>query len=149
MVGSGDIVLPRTQVLPGLFLGDAEDALRFDGARVCVHENPDTVAPKSHWIPLMEPVPGTDEIRANQDMLDAALKIVHRYVKAGMPVLLHCAQGIERSPLVAALYLKRHGHARTLQDAYTAIKALRPIVEDRTYWLPPREKMVPRTSAKP
>src|SRR5687768_1395533 len=53
---------PRTQIIPGVWLGDADDAAVIRNsvstnpnvfALVAVHEDHDSVAPKSHWVPIM------------------------------------------------------------------------------------------------
>jgi dual specificity protein phosphatase-like protein len=49
-------------------------------------------------------------------------------------VLVHCAAGMERSPLVTALFLEEYFRI-SLDEAYEWIRKHRPIVQDRRAWL--------------
>jgi len=53
-------------------------------------------------------------------------------------ILVHCAAGIERSPLAVAWWMVtiRDHPACTWDDAYKFILSKRPQVEDRRYWIP-------------
>lgn len=49
-------------------------------------------------------------------------------------VLVHCGAGVERSPLVVAMWMLVRFNL-TLDEAYKWIKQERPIAEDRRAWL--------------
>jgi protein-tyrosine phosphatase len=68
-------------------------------------------------------------------MLDAATCMMRDYQRLKVPVLVHCAVGCERSPLVVAYFLRRYQYARTLTEAYQMIRAKRPQILDRRQWL--------------
>lgn len=135
-----EVTMPMTQILPGVYQGDEDDAKVFLGAKVAVHEAVGTVTAGSHWVPIVEPYDHRNtkvQLVASRLMLDAATQIVRAHQKAGRRVLLHCAAGIERSPLTMAWFLRRYGYARNLNDAYAKIRALRPQIQECTHWLPP------------
>lgn len=50
-------------------------------------------------------------------------------------VIVHCAGGMERSPLVVATYLIQEGYASDYDDAYHFIKEIRPVVSDCRDWI--------------
>lgn len=129
-----------TEILKGVFLGDLDDAYLFKGAKVTVHEGlrKDALEYGGHWVPIVvSHKEDTDNFTASRPMLDAATSIVRHYQQLGESVLLHCVAGVERSPLAMAYFLKRYGYQRTIADAYTYIRKLRPQVMERTHWLPP------------
>lgn len=131
---------PPTLILPHLWLGDADDAARFEGARLSVHENFETVPARSHWMPYLvswKDEDGTEQLEADPAMLDAAVAVIEFYQAHKVPLLVHCWAGIERSPLLVATYLIRSGRAKNYGDAYSHLRSLRPQVMDRTFWLPP------------
>lgn len=47
----------------------------------------------------------------------------------GRPVYVHCAHGHGRSTVVLCAALVASGHANTFQEAFDAVKALRPRVK--------------------
>ena len=49
-------------------------------------------------------------------------------------IVVHCAMGMERSPLAIAWYLHRH-QKLSLDDAYKKVVEARPIVLDRRGWI--------------
>jgi len=49
-------------------------------------------------------------------------------------ILIHCGGGIERSPLVVAMWMSQR-FFMTLDEAYDWIKQRRPQAEDRRHWL--------------
>ena len=49
-------------------------------------------------------------------------------------IVVHCAMGMERSPLAIVWYLHRH-HKMSLDDAYKKLAEARPIVLDRRGWI--------------
>jgi len=123
-------------VVEGLWLGDHNDALSFDGERLCVLET--GCSSSQHWVPILErPSPGG---LANIDRLDEAADLISEFLGKGAKLLVHCGAGIERSPLTCAWWLRRTGACATLREAYAHLMELRPIVADRTEWLPPEAR---------
>jgi protein-tyrosine phosphatase len=130
---------PRTQILPGIFLGDEGDAMTFDGPWIAVHEQSKIyIRPNTHWIPIMVGDEGKypDGYRASREALDAATSMIRHYQKLGKPVIVTCQMGIERGPLVMAYFLVRYEYFKNMNDAYANIKMLRPQIMPRLHWMP-------------
>jgi hypothetical protein len=116
----------ESEIITNLFLGDLQDAGRFNGMIISVL--PDAMAgePK-RTIHLPFLANGRATLDSTSALIDAGLRL-------GMPVLVHCEEGCERAPLAVAWFLKTR-RAMTLDQAYALIKSRRPIVKDRRSWL--------------
>lgn len=119
-----------SEIAPGVFVGNWEDAQRFDGARFCVLD----VAPKD--MPPATHVQIYDEgkdvaIRANLDRLADGVQGARAN---GQPALIFCHQGAYRSPLAGAWYLHR-AEGLTLDAAVARVRAARPKAKDPATWL--------------
>lgn len=130
-----------TIVLPKIYLGDYVAAKTFDGARLCVHEDPLIVTHPSYHIPILSklPVSHTDRSGAVASPLQlyAAALVIDDHLARKSRLLVHCHGGVERSPLLMAYYLTRfHQYMiRSMAEAYNYLKFARPVVADRTSWL--------------
>lgn len=116
----------KSAIIRNLFVGDLQDAGRFDGMIISVL--PDRMATEPErtiHIPFL--ANGRATLDTTSALIDAGLRL-------GMPVLVHCEEGCERAPLVVAWFLKTR-RGMTLDEAYTLIKSCRPIVKDRRAWL--------------
>jgi protein-tyrosine phosphatase len=116
----------ESEIIPGLFVGDLQDAQKFDGTIISVLPDvPEAEPPQAIHMPfLAEGVVTLDKTAA---LIDAELE-------QGNRVLVHCEEGCERAPLVVAWFLKtRRGN--TLDEAYALLKTKRPMVVDRRRWL--------------
>jgi protein-tyrosine phosphatase len=128
-------------VVSNLWVGDMQDAQVFKGERLCVLEGPATYAAPSeqdHHIQILVNV--TNWIMpfwASRAQLDKTKELITARLVAGANLLVHCAAGIERSPLTCAWWLWNTGRHSSLAAAYAHLKAVRPQVEDRTLWLEP------------
>jgi protein-tyrosine phosphatase len=116
----------ETETIPGLFVGDLQDAQKFDGTIVSVLPDvPENEPPQAIHMPfLAEGVASLDKTAA---LIDQELVLGNR-------VLIHCEEGCERAPLVVAWFLKTK-RGMTIDEAYALLKSRRPIVEDRRRWL--------------
>lgn len=116
----------ESEIIPGLFVGDLQDAQKFDGTIISVLPDvPDAEPPHALHMPfLAEGVVTLDKTAA---LIDDELARDHR-------VLVHCEEGCERAPLVVAWFLKTR-RGMTLDQAYALLKSRRPIIEDRRRWL--------------
>jgi protein-tyrosine phosphatase len=116
----------ESEIIPNLFVGDLQDAQRFEG--VIINVLPDLLegepAQAIHMPFLTE---GLTSLERTAEVIDAALT-------RGERVLVHCEEGCERAPLVVAWFLKTR-RAMTLDEAYALLKRRRPIIEDRRRWL--------------
>ena len=116
----------ESEIITNLFLGDLQDADRFDGMIISVL--PDSMAAESkRTIRLPFLANGRATLDSTSALIDAGLGL-------GMPVLVHCEEGCERAPLVIAWFLKTR-RAMSLDEAYALIKSRRPIIKDRRSWL--------------
>jgi hypothetical protein len=77
-----------------------------------------------YCVPDIEAPPG--------DVLSDGVQWIHSQVRAGRPVLVHCAKGRGRSAAMLAAYLMRY-HAMTFDEAADLLRARRKLVklEDR------------------
>lgn len=127
-----------TEILPRLWVGTDYCCLaahRLGFKTLCVLESPCKSAGCGH-IAICEATPLGIVLRADKGKIEDAVDwIIRTYRRSDVDhVLVHCAAGIERSPLVIAHYL--HEQFRmSLDDAYDWIRRHRPIVQDRRAWI--------------
>ena len=127
-----------------LWVGDWYDAQKFDGEKLCVLEGirESECVSNTHLVPILEMGgPLIPSARVNIEQMDKAVTLMTDRLDAGVKLLVHCAAGIERSPLTCAYWLRKMGVHSTLAAAYTHLKIIRPIVEDRTVWLPMEHRL--------
>ena len=116
----------ESEIIENLFVGDLQDAQRFDG--MIINVLPDLLEGEpDHAIHMPFLAKGLETLERTADLIDHGLA-------RGMKVLVHCEEGCERAPLVIAWFLKTR-RAMTLDEAYALLKSRRPIVEDRRRWL--------------
>jgi hypothetical protein len=116
----------ETEIITNLFLGDLQDAGRFDGMIISVLPDVMEIEPK-RTIRMPFLANGRATLDSTSALIDAGLRL-------GMPVLVHCEEGCERAPLVVAWFLKTR-RGMSLDQAYALIRSRRPIVRDRRSWL--------------
>ena len=116
----------ESEIIANLFVGDLQDAQRFDG--MIINVLPDLIEGEpAHAIHMPFLAHGLETLERTADLIDDGLA-------RGLRVLVHCEEGCERAPLVIAWFLKTR-RAMTLDEAYALLKRRRPIVEDRRRWL--------------
>jgi len=116
----------ETEIIENLFVGDLQDAQRFEG--IIINVLPDLIEGEpAHAIHMPFLLNGLETLERTADLIDDGLA-------RGLRVLVHCEEGCERAPLVIAWFLKTR-RAMTLDEAYALLKSRRPIVEDRRRWL--------------
>lgn len=116
----------ESEIIPNLFVGDLQDAQRFDGMIISVL--PELIEGEpAHAIHMPFLANGLDTLERTAALIEDGLA-------RGLRVLVHCEEGCERAPLVIAWFLKTR-RAMTLDEAYRLLKSRRPIVEDRRRWL--------------
>lgn len=115
-----------SEIIANLYLGDLQDAAKFDGVIISVLRDIPAGEPRrAVQLPFL--ANGRATLDSTAALLDALLAREQR-------VLVHCEEGSERAPLVVVWFLMRR-RAMTLDDAYALVKAHRPIVRDRRRWL--------------
>jgi protein-tyrosine phosphatase len=116
----------ESEIIENLFVGDLQDAQRFDG--MIINVLPDLIEGEpAHAIHMPFLANGLETLERTADLIDAGL--TH-----GLRVLVHCEEGCERAPLVIAWFLKTR-RSMSLEEAYALLKNRRPIIEDRRRWL--------------
>ncbi|HXW84437.1 MAG TPA: dual specificity protein phosphatase [Candidatus Binataceae bacterium] len=116
----------ETEVIRKLFVGDLQDAQRFEGLVINVLPDvPDVEPAAAVHMPILRD--GIESMNRTAEFIDAALA-------RGERVLVHCEEGCERAPLVVAWFLKSR-RGMTLDEAYQLLKSRRAIVADRRRWL--------------
>ncbi len=124
--------MTANEIIPGLWIGDSQDAEKFQGIRICVHE-----AGCNHGCfqgPILKQVL-VPEIRASVLQLNSLAEFIDRQMKKNEgPVLVHCGAGIERSPLTVTWYLQSK-QKMSLEEAWQLVSKNRPQAQDRRVWL--------------
>lgn len=116
----------ETEIIAGLYVGDLQDAQKFEGTIISVLPDvPEGEPPQAIHMPFL--ADGLDSLERTAALIDDELALGHR-------VLVHCEEGCERAPLVVAWFLKTR-RGMTLDEAYALLRSRRPIVEDRRRWL--------------
>lgn len=116
------------EIIPGLYVGNQESARNFLGEIICVLEPPYCRADElAHHVPLLfrGKIPRTK--------LDLVAGKINGFLRKDR-VLVHCAQGVERSPLAVVWFL----HSRRgmqLDDAYAYVMAKHPPTQNRLSWI--------------
>jgi Dual specificity phosphatase, catalytic domain len=127
-VEDADAFLPwgPSEILPGLFLGDLQDAVKFDGIIINVlHDRPACEPRRAIQLPFLANGRAT---------LDSTAALIDAVLAREQCVLVHCEEGSERAPLVVVWFLITR-RAMSLDEAYRQVIAKRPIVRDRRRWL--------------
>ena len=123
------------KIIDNLFVGDLQDAKTFrdhkpDGIILCVLENRPQEEPfKAYHIPII-----TDSDHVHTDQLDHISYFLETLLAKRCDVLVHCAAGMERSPLAVAYFLA-YSKGIPIEEAYKIVKRGRPQAMDRTGWL--------------
>ena len=116
----------ESEIIANLFVGDLQDAQKFDGTIISVLPDiPEGEPAEAIHMPILA---------RGIESLDSAAELIDAMLARGNRVLVHCEEGCERAPLVVAWFLKTR-RAMSLDDAYALLKSRRPTVEDRRRWL--------------
>lgn len=123
-----------SEVCPGLFLGNANDAKDLDRLKendIKTIINISTNIPCYHQDdPLFDylQLPCQDSIHQNLlEYFETTFEYIQRKLTAKENVLVHCQGGVSRSPSFIIGYLMRY-HSKTFQDAYSFVKDKRKII---------------------
>ena len=128
-----------SEIIENLFIGNLANSATFDGAVVCVLEWRETYGKNATWIPIMKHIPTSNPevttYMADEKQLNVAAEAIESLLSANKKVMVHCAVGMERSPLVVAWYLHTK-KGMSLDEAYSLIISRRSFVQRRDEWLP-------------
>jgi len=77
--------------------------------------------------------PGSGKV---QKELDILIVLMHKALTDNddTKVVVHCAMGMERSPLTVVWYLHKY-HDKTIDEAYKMVQDARPVAVDRRDWI--------------
>jgi len=119
------------EIIPGkLYLGDIMDALKTDlGQHIdraialcpeyeCHHHCPDS------WNAGF-----FDGVSSPPETIHRAVKLIHEGIETGKRVLIHCAGGVSRSPMVTACYLVKSGRFTNFDAAIEFVHSCRNKVD--------------------
>ena len=134
-----------SKILNHLYLGDWQDAQKFEGEIICVTQEIMSTEPeKSYWIPVIRTSKPTNdeelieeqeiEVTALPHQIELITFMIDANIKYKKDTLIHCMAGIERSPLVVASYLHEYENMNW-GKAYNLLKEKRPEVSNRLQWL--------------
>jgi hypothetical protein len=137
------------EILPRLYVGGATDAQLVDGVYSLLNvmwDGEEFCFPKyATHMKTLGFNRKTEITETDIPVMEAAADWIHERVSSGQHVLVHCAFGMERSPLTVLWYLMRY-HKMSLDEAYSLLKKKREEVLDRREWLP---EFVQRTGKLP
>lgn len=120
--------MPLSKICDHVYLGAAEDDEFFHVLRQC----PSKRSYKLDCRALVEP--SGEKLEVDIDSIWALASVVDACVRNGIDILVYCGQGLERSPLVVAMYLCRY-HGMSLEEAYGLIESKRPGIFRRDVWV--------------
>jgi len=77
--------------------------------------------------------PGSGKVKKE---LDKLVVLMHKALTDNddTKVVVHCAMGMERSPLTVVWYLHKY-HNKTIDEAYEMVQNARPVAVDRRDWI--------------
>lgn len=120
-----------------LYLGDQADGDAFDGERLCVLEHEESYSVRRMCIPILTVPNGQGGLYASRQQLDKAANYITATLQNGQDLIVHCGQGVERSPLTVAWWFVKIGAFPTLEAAYGVLATVRHVIQDRRHWLEP------------
>lgn len=126
------------EVVPGLWVGNQASAIdSFPGVIISVvstEEHLESSEPtRSFHIPLLDEDETGNLYPTTREILDEIADTIETSLVRSK-CLVHCAMGVERSPLAVTWYLFRK-RGMDFDEAYDLVKQKRPIAQDRRAWL--------------
>lgn len=120
--------MPLSKICDHVYLGGSEDEEFFHVLRPC----PSKRSYRLDCRALVEPT--GDKLEVDVDSVWALTSVIDACVRNGIDILVFCGQGLERSPLVVAMYLCKY-HGMSLEEAYNHIERRRPGIFRRDMWV--------------
>jgi protein-tyrosine phosphatase len=121
-----------TRVIEGLFVGGQHYKRGIVlmkkmgiGATLNLREESDDVG-RGVAFPLHLSLPAPDDGAPEVNQLREGVAFIRRAIQSGQGVYIHCAQGVGRAPMMAAVYLISEGH--TVESAMKLIRKVRPFI---------------------
>lgn len=121
------------EIIPGLYLGNYHaaslESIEENKFYVIVNSTPNIPFASKKTINIRIPVEDDMSLYSNMMMvkyIQRYLPVIHRYLKSGKKVLIHCRAGVQRSATIVAAYLMRY-HKMTIRQAISFIRDKRMI----------------------
>jgi len=70
--------------------------------------------------------PDSNSISAYKKLLPDAIDFIHTQLSKGLPVLVHCHAGMDRTGMAIACFLVRH-HGMAPKEALSKVRMTRPV----------------------
>lgn len=131
------------QIIQNLYVGNMHDGAKMVGemAVLCVMwAGEDGIPDGCKHIETTDYRNSKLGVCAIPDSMDQAAQWIHDQLSEGERVLVHCAYGIERSPLTVVWYLMRYKDVN-FKQAYDLVMARRPEAQYRGGWMPESVKL--------
>lgn len=124
-------------IIPHLYVGDMNDAVRVAGEmhRVSVMGMTEMGRSPENYDVLQLQEKGKELFYIDINLMTKACEAVKGYVDKGWDTLLHCAYGMERSPMTCMLYLIYY-HRMDLLRAKRFVEKQRPETIFHPDWWP-------------
>lgn len=119
--------MPISKICDHVWLGAAEDDEFF-----FIREGRSERSYRLDCRGLVEP--GGERLEVDLDAIWALVEVINVCVREGIDILVYCGQGLERSPLVVAMYLCKH-RGMSLEEAYRLVESKRPGIFRRDVWV--------------
>jgi predicted protein tyrosine phosphatase len=134
--------MTATKITPRLYVSGIEEAYVWHeshpkGVILCVweqHEKGIEVPEETHIHLFNHKIMPGDLMYVPQEKMDKITSLITSQLKNEKEVLVHCGEGIERSPLVIACYLARENKL-SIEEAYKIVEAKRPQTQLRLSYL--------------
>lgn len=127
------------QIVRNLYIGNMNDGVGVGASMdvLCVMwDGEPGIPPQAHRISTTIYDGATSSnVHAIPEKMDEAADWIETRLREGFRVLVHCAYGVERSPLTVVWYLMRH-QGMNLSEAYKVVLERRPEAQYRGTWLP-------------
>jgi protein-tyrosine phosphatase len=140
------------EIIPHLWLGDMNDGKNapesFHVLSVMWNGEPGQDH-RCHKIPTTDyqmfqeyngQVVQAEGVQTNTEKMDEAADMIDKILANHQDILVHCAYGVERSPLTIVWYLMRY-HSMNLKEAYDLVMSKRVQAQYRGAWLPPEVRL--------
>ncbi len=128
-----------SEVWPGVWVGAQESAVFAppDMTILCVSEQRPSDEPlRALHCPILRRFDHAPWFEAVPSALDTCAQLLSWHVTSKVPILVHCSEGVERSPLTVAWWQKRRVPSWSWGEIYELILLRRPVAQIRTMWLP-------------
>lgn len=130
-------------------MGDGRDAGKDFHVLCVMWKNEEGVPARAHQIETTGYGTAISDFNvwAIPEKMDEAANWIHERVSKEEDVLVHCAYGVERSPLTVVWYLMRH-QGMDFKQAYDRVLFRRKVAQYRGAWMPQSVKVTGELPAR-